>query len=312
MESPAVVVERPGRLALERLELAGPEPGDAVVRVRWSGVSTGTERLLYSGDMPDFPGLGYPLVPGYESVGRVERPADGSELEEGDWVFVPGADCFRDARGLFGATARRLRVPGERLVPLTEGLEERGVLLALAATAQHALALTDGDGPDLVVGHGALGRLLARLSALEGEAPPVVWETSAERRTGDHPYPVLDPAQDDGGPYRCVVDASGDSRVVDQVVNRLERGGTVVLAGFYRDPVRFEFPPAFMKEARLQVAAEWTPADLARVADLANRGVLDLDGIITDRAPAGDPAAAYRRAFEDPDCVKLILDWEQR
>ena len=32
--------------------------------VEWSGISTGTERLLWSGRMPPFPGLGYPLVPG--------------------------------------------------------------------------------------------------------------------------------------------------------------------------------------------------------------------------------------------------------
>jgi myo-inositol-1(or 4)-monophosphatase len=34
-----------------------------------SGISTGTERLLWDGTMPPFPGLGYPLVPGYETVG---------------------------------------------------------------------------------------------------------------------------------------------------------------------------------------------------------------------------------------------------
>jgi bacteriochlorophyllide a dehydrogenase len=31
-----------------------------------------------------------------------------------------------------------------------------------------------------------------------------------------------------------------------------------VLAGFYTEPLAFAFPPAFMKEARLRVAAEWT------------------------------------------------------
>ena len=39
--------------------------------IEWSGISTGTEKLLWSGRMPPFPGMGYPLVPGYESVGRI-------------------------------------------------------------------------------------------------------------------------------------------------------------------------------------------------------------------------------------------------
>ena len=34
----------------------------------------------------------------------------------------------------------------------------------------------------------------------------------------------------------------------------------MVLAGFYAEPVRFAFPPAFMREARLRIAAEWKPA----------------------------------------------------
>ena len=70
MNTLAVVLEEPERLVLSRLPL--PEPGeeDVVVDIEWSGISTGTERLLWSGRMPPFPGLGYPLVPGYESVGR--------------------------------------------------------------------------------------------------------------------------------------------------------------------------------------------------------------------------------------------------
>ena len=42
-----------------------------LVEVDYSGISTGTEKLLFNGRMPAFPGMGYPLVPGYESVGRI-------------------------------------------------------------------------------------------------------------------------------------------------------------------------------------------------------------------------------------------------
>ena len=60
----AIVLEEPGRLALSRLPIDSPGEADVVVATNWSGVSTGTERLLYTGRMPDFPGMGYPLVPG--------------------------------------------------------------------------------------------------------------------------------------------------------------------------------------------------------------------------------------------------------
>ena len=71
MDTLAVVVEEPGRVALRRLGMAPAEGDDLVVAVEFSGISMGTEKLMFNGSMPAFPGMGYPLVPGYEAVGRV-------------------------------------------------------------------------------------------------------------------------------------------------------------------------------------------------------------------------------------------------
>ena len=70
--STAVVFEQPGEMSLRPVELPEPQSTDCVVEVQWTGISTGTERLLWDGRMPPFPGLAYPLVPGYESVGNVD------------------------------------------------------------------------------------------------------------------------------------------------------------------------------------------------------------------------------------------------
>jgi 3-hydroxyethyl bacteriochlorophyllide a dehydrogenase len=64
-----------------------------------------------------------------------------------------------------------------------------------------------------------------------------------------------------------------------------------------------------MREARLRVAAEWAPADLAATTALIAGGALDLTGLITHRLPAADADAAYRTAFGDPACLKMVLDW---
>ena len=165
MNTMAVVLEQPEHLVLSRLDLSEPTEDDVVVDIEFSGISTGTERLLWSGRMPVFPGMGYPLVPGYESVGRVTRAGARSGHAVGERVFVPGARCFGEVRGLFGGAASRLVLPGSRAVEIDAGLGDEAVLLALAATAYHAVA---GGGkretivpPDLIVGHGVLGRLLA-------------------------------------------------------------------------------------------------------------------------------------------------------
>jgi len=300
----AVVLEAPERLALSRLELAEPGEDDLVVDVEWSGISTGTERLLFTGRMPPFPGMGYPLVPGYESVGRVSRARESRRV--GQRVFVPGARCFGAVRGLFGGAAGRLVVPAAKAVPLDESLGADGVLLALAATAHHAIA---GATPDLVVGHGVLGRLVARLVVALGAPPPTVWECAAERVAGARGYAVLSPDDDGRRDYRCICDVSGDSGLLDTLIAHLAPGGEVVLAGFYSASLSFAFPPAFMREARIRIAAEWREPDLAAVRALIAEGRLPLDGLVTHRAPATAAPGAYRTAFDDPACLKMVLDW---
>ncbi|MFD2233914.1 chlorophyll synthesis pathway protein BchC [Phaeospirillum tilakii] len=308
MNTIAVVLTEPERLELSRLELTPPGDEDVVVDIEWSGISTGTERLLYTGRMPPFPGMGYPLVPGYESVGRVALAGPASGRRVGERVFVPGARCYGEVRGLFGGAAQRVVVPGARVHPVEDSLGERAVLLALAATAYHTMAPEGVRLPELIVGHGVLGRLVARIAVALG-AQPTVWERNPVRMDGAQGYAVIDPATDTRQDYRAIYDVSGDVGLLDTLIGRLAPGGEVVLAGFYHEPVSFAFPPAFMREARLRIAAEWREPDLPAVMALIRDGKLSLDGLITHRHPAPEAAQAYRTAFSDPTCLKMILDW---
>lgn len=311
LDTLAVVLDQPESLALKPLTLIPPSDSDAIVEIEWSGISTGTERLLWSGRMPSFPGMSYPLVPGYESVGRVTWAGDRAGVSVGDRVFVPGARCYNEAKGLFGGAASRVVVPGERLVVVSEGLGEEAVLIALAATAHHAIRDLDAKPVDLIVGHGVLGRLVARIAALAEGARPTVWETNPERAGGaeGYGYQVVAPDQDHRTDYRRICDVSGDSGILDTLISRMAPGGEIVLAGFYSQPLSFSFPPAFMREACIQVAAEWRPPDVVAVKQLVDSGRLSLGGLITHREPANRADAAYRTAFGDPDCLKMILDW---
>ena len=307
MNTLAVVLEKPLHLSLCELDLAAAGDDDVVVEIEWSGISTGTEKLLWSGRMPSFPGMGYPLVPGYESVGRISAAGRGSGRRVGDRVFVPGARCFGDVRGLFGGAASRVVVPGARALPVEEHLGERAILLALAATAYHAARGAPAT-PELIVGHGVLGRLLARLAVMAG-GTPVVWERDPQRAAGGAGYAVIDPAADERRNYRAIFDVSGDASLLDTLIGRLAPGGEIVLAGFYSDPLAFTFAPAFMREATIRCAAQWQEEDLATVKALAESGRLSLDDLITHRRDARDADAAYRTAFGDPACLKMILDW---
>lgn len=308
MNTTAVVLEQPEKISLTVLGLTPPTDDDVVVDIAFSGISTGTERLLWSGRMPTFPGMGYPLVPGYESVGRVASAGKTSGSKVGDMVFVPGAKCFGEVRGLFGGAASKLVVPGARAMVIDESLGEQGALLALAATAFHVVPNASVAQPDLIIGHGVLGRMIARLAVIAG-AKPIVWETNADRRRGGIGYEVVDPSEDTRRDYKVICDVSGDGALLDTLIGRLAPGGEIVLAGFYDEPLSFKFPSAFMREARIRIAAQWQPGDLLAVRELVETKRLSLDGLITHRVEAQNAAAAYRMAFSDSNCLKMILDW---
>jgi 3-hydroxyethyl bacteriochlorophyllide a dehydrogenase len=313
MQTSAIVFEQPGALALKSLSLRAPSAADVVVETMFSGISTGTEKMLFQGTMPAFPGMRYPLVPGYESVARVVEAGSASGRRVGDQVFVPGASCYEDAAGLFGASASRLVVAGARTTRLEFDNPEEGALLALAATAHHAVRRTTRP-VSLVIGHGVLGRLIARIILAIGNPAPTVWETAQARRQGARGYAVIEPASDEGSSPvtptdAAVIDASGNIAIIDRAISTLQKGGELVLAGFYPGRVSFNFAPAFMREATLAIATEFTAEDVGAVLALIGAGSLSLDGLITHHATPANAETAYRTAFEDPDCLKMIIDW---
>jgi hypothetical protein len=154
----------PGKAEIRAETLPPPGPGEVRLAAMMSALSRGTERLIFSGRVPEseyermrapfmsgaFP---FPVKYGYAMVGRVE---DGPTALKGRLAFALYPH----------QTAFNLRA--ENIVPLPDGLPpERAVLGANMETALNAI--WDGAaGPAdriAVVGAGVLGLLVARLAA---------------------------------------------------------------------------------------------------------------------------------------------------
>ncbi len=311
MKTNAVIMTGPKKLSVESLVVTEPQIGEVVVDISYSGISTGTEKLFWTGEMPHFPGMGYPLVPGYESVGEVVSASSDTGFKVGDSVFVPGANCFGDVKGLFGGAAKTVVTAASRIIKIDKEMGCDGALFALAATARHAIAGFGNELPDLIVGHGVLGRLLARLSVIAGGDAPTVWETKKERMGGAVGYDVINPTTDERRNYKSIYDVSGDPDIINELVGRISKGGEIVLAGFYPGNIEFAFPAAFIKEARLRVSAEFNSEDVSVTRSLIEAGNLSLSGLVTNTESTQDVAKAYENAFNDPTCLKMVLDWRK-
>jgi 2-desacetyl-2-hydroxyethyl bacteriochlorophyllide A dehydrogenase len=204
--------------------------------------------------------------------------------------------------------------PWRASLAMSETARWSAFMAAVRIDLEAALRATSHGGPQIMgfnagpSGYAAATDMVRAMAA--GAPAPMVWEVNPDRRAGAMGYRVLDPADDPRRDYRAVYDASGAPDLLNTLIGRIAKGGEVVLAGFYTKPLSFAFAPAFLREARIRIAAEWAPDDLTATRALIDSGALSLAGLITHRRAATQAPEAYETAFTDPACLKMILAWD--
>jgi 3-hydroxyethyl bacteriochlorophyllide a dehydrogenase len=302
-------------LGSREVSLRVAAPDEVVVSTRYSSISAGTEKLIFNGKLPGFPMLRYPLVPGYESAGVVERV--GPEVHGvavGDEVFVGGSMCYTDAAGVFGGNASRLIKKGSAVVPLRGLSLAQAPLLALAATSLHGvLRLGDVRGKRvLVLGLGAIGQLAAQFLANAG-ARVIAVDRSADRvasLAGDARIETFGSVDDLAviDAVDVAVEATGNPELIASCARLVRSGGSIVLLSYY-DRLQTDYVDLFVKEITLLVAREWAHDDLLAARDAAASGLIDLAPLAGYVVPVGEYERAYQTAFDDPSVLKVILQW---
>ncbi len=208
--------------------LPAPGPGQIVARALASGVSQGTELLLFRGEGPtpfdpslDEPGAPtYPRRTGYawvgEVVGRSERVF--ALAPHGDEHILP-ADRVRTIPDA---------VPAPRAV-LAASLET-------AITVVWDAAIVIGDDV-VVLGGGVVGLLAAWVSRRAGAGRVRLIEPSGRRRAAARALGIAETRtpEEDGpaGDADVVVEATGDPASLDRAIAHARPEGTVVIASFY-------------------------------------------------------------------------------
>jgi threonine dehydrogenase-like Zn-dependent dehydrogenase len=169
-EARSLWLEEPGRASIRTTPLPDDTPGGVLVRTLFSGISRGTESLVFRGEIPpsqaaamrapfqegDFPA---PVKYGYCSVGVVE--AGSGDLPEEDRRRLVGREVF-----CLHPHQDRYWVPAGAVTPLPPGVPaDRAILAANLETALNAVwDASPGPGDRIrVVGGGVVGILIAWL-----------------------------------------------------------------------------------------------------------------------------------------------------
>jgi threonine dehydrogenase-like Zn-dependent dehydrogenase len=309
VQAQAFWVRAPGAGEIRPVTVPSPGPDEVLVRTLHSGISRGTEALVFAGRVPRdqhetmrapfqdgrFPG---PVKYGYLNVGVVEEGPAGLE---GRSVF-----CLYPHQ-----TAYVVPVPAVTVVP--EGVPaRRGVLAGTLETAVNAL----WDAPPLVgdrvavVGAGMVGCCVARLLARIPGVQVTLVDVDESRA------PVADalgaafalPGAADGG-CDLVVHTSATSAGLQRSLDLLGAEGTVLELSWYGDRETTVSLGGVFHSGRLAVrASQVGSVSAARRArrTTADRLALALD-LLHD--PAFDVLLTGESRFDElPEVLPKIVD----
>jgi NADPH:quinone reductase-like Zn-dependent oxidoreductase len=300
----------PGKAEIRAETLAPVSAGEVCVRAVASALSRGTERLVFSGRVPEsefermrapfmsgaFP---FPVKYGYAMVGRVEQGPVELKGRLG-FALYPHQTVFN--------------LPAENIIPLPDGLPpERAVLAANMETALNATwdAAPGPAGRIAVVGAGVLGLLVARLCARTPGTSVTVVDIEPSRA------PIaakldLAFAAPDAAPRDCdlVIHTSASEAGLRTALDLAGNEATVLELSWYgANDVRVPLGGAFHSRRLKLISSQVGQVAPSRRAKVTHRDRLKaaLDLLAAD--PALDALIAPPVAFADlPKKLPEILD----
>ncbi len=323
-----------GQDTVERrpLDLGALAPGEIEIETRVSGISPGTELLVYHGNVPEgfavdetIDALGgefqYPLTYGYASVGDVRAIGEGvddSWLGRTVFSFTPHQ------------TATQCRP--ESVFPLPPDLPtSAGVLLPQIETATNLVL--DGNpklGERVIVfGAGVVGLNTIRMLGSFPLERLVVVEPRSKPRELARSFGadvVLEPVEAAEELERMDMDLAyeitGNPSVLDDAIDAVGYDGRIVVASWYgtkraapdlggrfhRD--RIDIVSSQVSTIRPELRGRW---DRERRFETAGRWLerIDHERLITDRVPFHAAGDAYERLAATPeDTLQVVLTYE--
>jgi 2-desacetyl-2-hydroxyethyl bacteriochlorophyllide A dehydrogenase len=310
-----------------------PGPGEVRIHAVASGLSHGTEMLVFRGEVPtdlalDLPTLAgsyaFPIKFGYASVGRVIETGVGvTELAPGDHVFVH----HPHQQEYVVRAAAAVRLP-KRLPP------ELGVFLANCETALNVVLDAHPHLGDevAVIGQGVVGllvtQLLERAGARVTAVEPIAVRRELALRCGADDAVTPDAAlariatRTNGRGADVVIEASGNARALQLAIDAAAFQASVIVCSWYgTKPVSLDLGSRFHRQRLRLVSSQVSQLDPALAPRWDRRRRLDtalalleelvLGPLISHRIPFARAAEAYELVDQRPEeTVQVILTYD--
>ena len=335
----ALVLEGVGRLVYRDVpEPVIMEPSEVIVRVGASSIC-GSDVHGFQGKPP---GRTPPLVMGHETAGTVVAVGPWvRNVEVGARVFImPGIACracetcldgrtddCRDRRfygaNMPGGFAEALVVDSSVLVPIPDGVSfDQAALiepLSVAVKAVSRIHFLPGD-TSLVLGAGPIGLMTTALLARYSPRHLIVANRNRDRDPLLRAFgatEIIDPG-DPGFVQRVMdltggigvdhaIEAVGVTATMARAVDVTKPGGTIVWAGNISETIEIDELLAVFNQLTITGIMGMTRSGVLRAIRLIADGAVDVEKILTLRAPLADGAAVFERMVSDRSIVKAVF-----
>ena len=334
MSHAALVFAAPYRVEIQSSVLGSPGPREALVKTLVSAISSGTEMLLYRGQMPgEMPvdesiaalngTFQYPIKYGYAAVGRVEEVGSGEAgVGPGDLVF-----SFRPHESSF-------ITPASELIKAPDGISAEDA--AFLPTMETAVNLVMDGQPSIgeqvaVFGQGVVGLLVtALLSGMPLASLVTIDQHERRRRESLALGATASLTPDDLGLMQALqgsrnyrgadlsFELSGNPAALDQAIKTAGYNGRIVVGSWYgTKESRLDLGGRFHRDRiRLissqvsTIAPEWSGRwSKGRRFDLAWSMIKKLrpSRLVSHTFHLSDAGAAYELLDRDPANALQVL-----
>ena len=279
-----IYITAPYTVEIKDVPTPTPGPGEVLIKTQYTGISSGTEMMLYCGTFPNFKlkkwpqWTDYPVCPGYELVGTVvaigqdaEVSGDMSQLDslqpKSDVLMTKASDFKIGDRVIcMGEHAEYACLPAEFVTKIPDNVSsEEATLAVLGNTAMQAIRRGSIEFGDTVavIGAGILGFLVAQEAKLAGAGRVIVIdkdnsrlqvakETGVDLVLNPDEVDLVQAVKDYNGILADVVFEATGARGTEQTALDLVRDrGRVVIVGWHTDCMNFQFGDFYFKEVTL-------------------------------------------------------------
>ncbi|EFP94222.1 uncharacterized protein PGTG_22572 [Puccinia graminis f. sp. tritici CRL 75-36-700-3] len=311
----ALYYEKARHFSVIQADLPSIDENEVLLKVSMCGVC-GTDQHIHEGEFISK----FPLIPGHEVIGTIVQA--GSKVHSvsiGDRVVCDVGEtcgkCFYCQRGtslfcesfeahgvtLNGGFAEYAKFHAAKVFPIKNLTDEQATLVEPASCAVHGLdKIRPKPGSEcLLIGAGPTGLILAQLLKLNGAQRVVLAANKgmkmdiARKIQAADEYIDLDRAdaanqwaqlkKDNPHGFDVVVEATGVESIVNDSINYVRRGGTLLVYGVYDNAARVSWSPTKIFSDEINIIGSFSQTNcFPRAVAYLDSGRIRTEGMVTD------------------------------